>query len=66
MNTLLVLLISLPVAHSYLSPQFYEWINETYGENMANRLNRQDLGEQGSFGGGTYPNTYDLIAKNFS
>ena len=66
MNIILALLTCIPVVYSSLSPFFYDWINKTYGEEMANRLNRKDLGEQGSFGGGNYPNMYDLACKNFS
>lgn len=66
MKTLLVLLTCLPAVHSILSAFFYEWIEKTYGKDIADRLNRKDLGDQGSFGGGDHPNMYVMVDKYFS
>lgn len=65
MKTILVYFICVSVLYSSLSPLFYEWINETYDEGVANRLNWEDLGAQGSFGGGNYPNRYDMAGKGY-
>lgn len=52
MKVSLLLLICFPLAFSSLSESFREYVKEHYGEEMAQRLNRADLGEGGSFGGG--------------
>lgn len=51
MKVFLALLICWPSAYCTLSKNFYDWIEKTFDRDMAERLNREDLGERGSFGG---------------
>uniref|UniRef100_A0A0M3IR70 Lipase domain-containing protein n=1 Tax=Ascaris lumbricoides TaxID=6252 RepID=A0A0M3IR70_ASCLU len=50
--TLVALLIGQSVAS--MSPTFLNWLSSSYGPKFAERLNRADLGQGGSFGGGTH------------
>lgn len=50
----LIILFCLPAVGSYLSSSFFSWINTTYGENIAHQLNRADLKQAGSYGGGNH------------
>lgn len=54
MNILVVLLIFMPVVQSSLSNNFLDWLKKNYGEEVASQLNRADLGDRGSFGGGNH------------
>uniref|UniRef100_A0A158R4F3 Lipase n=1 Tax=Syphacia muris TaxID=451379 RepID=A0A158R4F3_9BILA len=53
-NLLLLFLFAIPSVDSTLGHSFYKWITETYGEQIARRFNRGDLGKGGSFGGGCH------------
>lgn len=50
--TLVALLIGQSVAS--MSPTFLNWLSSSYAPKFAERLNRADLGQGGSFGGGTH------------